>query len=143
MLYAIKERKGFIIISGEVGTGKTTLIFSLLKGLNEKEKIVFIYHTSITFEQLLKEILRELDLPVAGQDKTTLLRELNNYLIERLARDENLVIIIDEAQNLTRDALEELRMLSNLETPTSKSDTPRRAGGLMSWAASKAVDRLT
>jgi general secretion pathway protein A len=120
MRYAIQERKGFVVITGEVGTGKTTLIFSLLKGLDDKVKIVFIHHTSISFEQLLKEILRELDLPVTSQDKTALLLELNNYLIERLARDENLAIIIDEAQNLNRETLEELRMLSNLETPSSK-----------------------
>jgi type II secretory pathway predicted ATPase ExeA len=120
MIYGIKERKGFILITGEVGTGKTTLIYSLLTHLNEKVNAVFIFHTSITFEQLLKNILLELGLPVSEEGKTYLLRTFHQYLIQSLSRDEKLAVIIDEAQNLPRDVLEELRMLSNLETPQSK-----------------------
>jgi type II secretory pathway predicted ATPase ExeA len=120
MIYGIKERKGFISITGEVGTGKTTLIYSLLSHLNERINALLIFHTNITFEQLLKNILLELGLPVSEEGKTYLLRTLNEYLIQSLSRHENLAVIIDEAQNLPENVLEELRMLSNLETPQSK-----------------------
>ncbi len=120
MIYGIKERKGFISIIGEVGTGKTTLIYALLKHLDEKINTVFIFHTNITFDQLLKNILLELGIPVGQEEKTALLRLLNEYLIQKLSQDENLAVIIDEAQNLSKEVMEELRMLSNLETPHSK-----------------------
>lgn len=120
MIYGIKERRGFISITGEVGTGKTTLIYTLLNNLNEKIKTVFIYHTNTTFEQLLKNILMELNVPIDNEDKTSLLHKLNEYLIQRLSQEETLAIIIDEAQNLPKEVMEELRMLSNLETCKSK-----------------------
>ena len=120
MIYGIRERRGFISISGEVGTGKTTLIHHLLHNLDRKVKAVFLYQTQIPFEQLLKEILLELELPVGDGSKASLTRRLQEYLIQRLARDENVAILIDEAQNLSKEVMEELRMLSNLETPGSK-----------------------
>ena len=120
MIYGSNEKKGFISITGEVGTGKTTLIHSLLNNLNESVKAVFIFHTSTTFEQLMENILLELDLPVGGESKAALLHQLNEYLIQLLSGGETLAIIIDEAQNLPAEAMEELRMLSNLETSTSK-----------------------
>ena len=120
MIYGIKERKGFISIIGEVGTGKTTLIYALLKHLDEKINTVFIFHTNITFDQLLKNILLELGIPVAEEEKTALLRLLNEYLIQKLSQGKNLAVIIDEAQNLSKEVMEELRMLSNLEAPHSK-----------------------
>ncbi|MGD0917413.1 MAG: AAA family ATPase [Thermodesulfobacteriota bacterium] len=120
MIYGIKERKGFIAITGEVGTGKTTLIFTLLKELQGGVKTVFIFHTNITFVQLLVNILSELEIPIPDEKETTLLRGLYDYLIRGLSRNENLTIIIDEAQNLSREVMEGLRMLSNLETATSK-----------------------
>ncbi|MGA2958893.1 MAG: AAA family ATPase, partial [Thermodesulfobacteriota bacterium] len=119
--YGIKERKGFISISGEVGTGKTTLIHQLLDSLERGVKVVFISQTKVTFEQLLREIILELKLRLVGeQNKLSLTRKFNQYLIKRLALDNNLAIIIDEAQHLSIEALEELRMLSNLETATAK-----------------------
>ena len=120
MVYGINEKKGFISITGEVGTGKTTLIYTLLNNLNEKVKTVLIFHTSTTFEQLMENILLELDLSVGDKSKAALLHQLNEYLIQLLSRGETLAIIIDEAQNLSAEAMEELRMLSNLETSTSK-----------------------
>lgn len=120
MIYGIKERKGFISIIGEVGTGKTTLIYTLLKQLEGKVNTVFLFHTTITFDQLLKHILLELEIPVAGEEKTGLLRLLHEYLIQKSSQDENLALVIDEAQNLSKEVLEELRMLSNLETPHLK-----------------------
>ena len=120
LIYGIQERKGFISISGEVGTGKTTLIHHLLDNLDRKVKAVFLYQTHVTLDQLLKEVLLELELPVGDGDKSSLIRQLNDYLIQRLAWDENLAILIDEAQNLTKEVMEGLRMLSNLETSRSK-----------------------
>jgi general secretion pathway protein A len=121
MVYGICERKGFISIIGEVGTGKTTLIRQLLDTLrNKKVQTVFLYQTVITFDQLLREILLELDIPIRDESKTSMIRQLNEYLIQRLARNENVALIIDEAQNLDRQVLEELRLLSNLETNSCK-----------------------
>ena len=121
MVYGICERKGFVSIIGEVGTGKTTLIRQLLENLHGKKvETVFLYQTIITFDQMLKEILLELDIPLGDQSKTSMIRQLNEYLIQRLARNENLALIIDEAQNLDPQVLEDLRLLSNLETNSSK-----------------------
>jgi type II secretory pathway predicted ATPase ExeA len=120
MMYGIMERKGFISITGEIGTGKTTLIHTLLKKLNEKVRAVFIFHTHISFDDLLKTVLTELEIPTPDGGRASLLHSLNDGLIRRLSQNENVAIIIDEAQNLTKDVLEELRMLSNLETPKSK-----------------------
>jgi len=123
MMYGIRERRGFSTITGEVGTGKTTLIYSLLNNLNEKVKTVFIYHTNITFEELLKTILLELDFKrkaIRNKDKLSLIRKLNTYLIRQLEQDKTVAVIIDEAQNLSKEVMEELRMLSNLETSKTK-----------------------
>jgi general secretion pathway protein A len=116
MSYGIKERIGFISITGEVGTGKTTLIHSLLNSLDEKVKTVFIFHTTITFKDLLKTILLELDVKVVDESKMGLLHQLIQYLTQIATRDETLVIIIDEAQNLPKEVMEELQMFSNLKS---------------------------
>lgn len=120
MMYAIMERKGFISIRGEVGTGKTTLVHTLLAKLDKQVKAVFIFHTYVSFEELLKAVLTELDIPIADGGKASLLHALNESLIQRLSQNENVALIIDEAQNLGKEVLEELRLLSNLETPKSK-----------------------
>jgi general secretion pathway protein A len=120
MIYGINERKGFIAITGEVGVGKTTLIYTLLNNLNEKVKTAFVYHTSATFEQLLSYILIDLNVPIDSQDKITLLGKLDEYLTHNLSQDETLAIIIDEAQNLPNKVLEEFRLLSNMETSKQK-----------------------
>lgn len=120
MVYGINQRKGFISITGEVGTGKTTLIHHLLQTLDPQIKAVFIYQTHITFEDLLRNVLLELELKPGDQNRAALMRQLNDYLIQKLALDENLVLFIDEAQNLSREILEDIRMLSNLETANFK-----------------------
>jgi general secretion pathway protein A len=120
MIYGIQERKGFVSLIGEVGTGKTTLLRHLLSTLDPKIKALFIPQTFLTFEELLKEILSELGLPLADRSKFFLIHQLNNYLIQRLSRNETLVLIIDGAQNLSTEALEDLRLLSNLETERFK-----------------------
>ena len=109
----IRNRRGFISITGEVGTGKTTLIRFLLGKFEYEEKVktVFIFHPTITFQELLKNILLELDLKVMKDSKGALLRQLNDYLNYMSARDETLVIIIDEAQDLSTGVMGELGML--------------------------------
>jgi type II secretory pathway predicted ATPase ExeA len=113
MIKDIKSRQGFISITGEVGTGKTTLIHSLLTSLDDKVKTVFIFHTAITFEEFLGSILRELHLEVTGKDKKTLLYQLVEYLLH-IGNDEMVAVIIDEAQHLAIETLQELGKLSDL-----------------------------
>jgi general secretion pathway protein A len=115
MMKGIKNRCGFVCITGEVGTGKTTLIHSLLNRLDEKVKTVFIFHTLITFKELLTNILLELDLEVMEKSKEALLKHLVEYLLHRLGKDETLAVIIDEAQNLSKEVMEEVGKLSELE----------------------------
>jgi type II secretory pathway predicted ATPase ExeA/phage tail protein X len=120
LLYGIQERRGFISVSGEVGTGKTTLLNYLLTILDKKVKTIFIFNTHIPFEDLLKEILRNLALRAVDGTKISMIRKLNLYLLKTLEKNENVAILIDEAQNLTNEVLEELRMLSNMETGEAK-----------------------
>jgi general secretion pathway protein A len=108
MISGVKEGKRFILITGEVGTGKTTLINSLLGRLDEKVKTAFIFHTIVTFEELLKNILQEIDLPVGTESKRDLWNQLIQCLAQFSIRDEALVIIIDEAQNLSAEVIKEL-----------------------------------
>jgi len=120
MIYGIKERKGFVSVAGETGTGKTTLIRQMLAKLDPSVKVVFISQTKVSFEQLLRGVLLELGVSVGFQDKASLIRQFNHYLMERPGQDKNLAIIIDEAQHLSMEAMEDFRLLSNLETTTSK-----------------------
>jgi type II secretory pathway predicted ATPase ExeA len=120
LLYGIQERRGFISVSGEIGTGKTTLLNFLLSILDKKVKTIFIFNTNIPFEDLLKEILRNLALRAFDGTKVSMIRKLNLYLLKTLERNENVAILIDEAQNLSNEVLEELRMLSNMETGEAK-----------------------
>jgi general secretion pathway protein A len=110
MMKGIRSRPGFTCITGEVGTGKTTLIHSLLTSLDEQVKIALINHTSITFEELLENILRELGHEVTGKSKQPLLYQLVEYLFQS-GRDETVAVIIDEAQLLSTEALGELSKL--------------------------------
>jgi general secretion pathway protein A len=118
--YGIKERKGFILISGMRGIGKTSLIRYVLNNLDKKVKGVIIDQPGIGIEKLLIEVFTNLGLPPSCENKTSLIQQLNAYLIQQLRCDENLAIFIDEAQNLSKETMEELRLLSNLETSTSK-----------------------
>lgn len=117
MMDGIRNRKGFISIIGEVGTGKTTLIRYLLGKLETEEKVktVLIFHPTITFKELLKNILLELDLEVTGEGKRGLLNQLHEYLTQMIARGETLVVLIDEAQGLSKEVMGELGMLPKIE----------------------------
>jgi putative secretion ATPase (PEP-CTERM system associated) len=118
--YGIRERSGFILLTGEVGTGKTTLIRELVQKNMRDVLLARVFHTKVESLQLLAMINEDLGLDTSDKDKPTLLRELHDFLIAQYAKRRPVVLIIDEAQNLSRDVLEEVRMLSNLETQDRK-----------------------
>lgn len=118
--YGITQRKGFITLIGEAGTGKTTLLKRLLEDLDPKTKTVFIFNTNVTFEEILEYIFAEFDLPVHNGKKLYMLQRLNTFLLEELRSGGNVALLIDEAQDLEFSVLEDLRLLSNLETAKEK-----------------------
>jgi general secretion pathway protein A len=121
LVYAVQERKGFITLTGEVGTGKTTILNALLQKLGPSVQTAYIFNTSLTIEDLFSALFEELELdPIEPFRKTAALSRLNHHLIQRLENGQQTLLIVDEAQNLSEDMLEEIRMLSNLETPQSK-----------------------
>jgi general secretion pathway protein A len=118
--YGIEAKKGFIVVTGEVGTGKTTLLRKLMRNLEDTVHSVFIFNTDLSFPELLQLILHDLGLAPKEASKVTMLQELNDYLIKQLNQGHTVATLIDEAQNLSDDALENLRLLSNLETDQEK-----------------------
>ena len=121
MRYGIFARKGFVSLVGEAGTGKTTLLRCLLAELGPEIRSVLVLNPAVGFEELLRFILADLGRPLApGTPKLELLQALNAELLETLARGGNVVVLIDEAQDLAIPVLEELRLLSNLETAKEK-----------------------
>jgi general secretion pathway protein A len=118
--YGIEAKKGFIAITGEVGTGKTTLLRKLMLSLDKTIQTVLVFNTDVTFNELLRVISRDLGLPTAGRDRLGLVEELNDYLIEQLEHGRTVCLLIDEAQHLSDESLEGLRLLSNLETDRQK-----------------------
>jgi len=120
MLYGIRERVGFIEITGEVGTGKTTLCRALLNEFDERTKSAFIFNSNVSELQLMQTIIEDLGIRTQKKGKGALFSELNRFLIEQLTLGNNVVLIIDEAQNLSKKLLEQVRMLSNLEAENKK-----------------------
>jgi general secretion pathway protein A len=118
--YGIEAKKGFIAITGEVGTGKTTLLRKLMLSLDKTIQTVLVFNTDVTFNELLRVISRDLGLLTAGRDRLGLVEELNDYLIEQLEHGRTVCLLIDEAQHLSDESLEGLRLLSNLETDRQK-----------------------
>jgi general secretion pathway protein A len=118
--YGIREKAGFILLTGEVGSGKTTLISDLIQHISRDVMLAKVFNTKISTEQLLAMINGDFGLVVQGKDKVALLNDLNNFLIQQHVRRVHTVLIIDEAQNLKPELLEEVRMISNLETTKSK-----------------------
>lgn len=118
--YGIRERSGFVLLTGEVGSGKTTLIRDLLGKHYEHVVLSKIFNTCVTSEQLLAMINDDFGLVTAGKDKVSLIRDLNTFLVEQYACGNQPILIIDEAQNMSAQLLEEVRMLSNLETSDCK-----------------------
>ncbi len=120
LLYGIKEKKGFLEITGEIGAGKTTLCKALLNQLDKNTKTAFILNSNLSELQLLEAIMEDFGLHPARRTKISLLRQLNNFLLEELKKNSSVVLILDEAQNLKPQTLEAIRLLSNLETDKEK-----------------------
>lgn len=121
ILYGIISRKGIIVMTGEIGTGKTTLCRALLNRLDPRVKTAFILNPSFSDIQLLQLILRDLGISNhQTENKLELIESLNAFLLDQSAQGNNVAIIIDEAQNLNVRQLEEIRLLSNLETEKHK-----------------------
>lgn len=118
--YGIRERAGFILLTGEVGSGKTTIIREMINQHMSQVVLAKVFNTSVNSDQLLSMINDDFGLPVGGKDKIELLRDLNHFLVEQYAQGNQPLLIIDEAQNLPVETLEQVRMLSNLETADSK-----------------------
>jgi len=121
VIYGIEKRKGFVAITGEVGVGKTTILRSYLER-NAKEQLhtIYLFNANVSYPVLLKTICRELELPVVDGDSDVMLRYLHQFLISEYQQGRNVALVIDEAQNTPIETLENLRMLSNLETATEK-----------------------
>jgi general secretion pathway protein A len=120
LLYGIEEGHGFIVVIGQVGTGKTTLCRTLLEQIGEEAEIAYIFNPSPSEIELLSAINREFGLPTRARTRTELVQELNDFLLRKNSEGRRVLLIIDEAQNLEPEVLEQVRLLSNLETDRSK-----------------------
>jgi general secretion pathway protein A len=120
LTYAVKEKKGFTVITGEVGTGKTTLIQALLSRLDGSTRTAYLFNPKLGSTDFLHYICEDLGLKGLKRSKGQYLTHLHNFLMACYAQNENVVLIIDEAQSLDPKLLEEVRLLTNLETPKSK-----------------------
>ena len=118
--YGLETQAGFIVITGEIGSGKTTLLQAVLRTLDNHTTVGRIVNTMLEPRELLESILIDFGLDPAGKSKPLLLRDLSQYLVDQRLAGRMVLVVIDEAQNLSLNAREELRMLSNLETEKSK-----------------------
>ncbi len=120
LLFGIRERKGFIALTGEVGAGKTTVCRKLLEELGPNYKTALILNPCLTSELMLRAIATEFDLEVFALDQLSYMQALNAFVLEQANRGNDVILIIDEAQDLSNELLEQVRLLSNLETDRQK-----------------------
>ncbi len=121
LTYGIQSRKGFVLLTGEVGTGKTTLINKLMEWLRlQQVATAFIFNSRMDVPQFLDFMMADFGIPSDASSKSQLLQRLYNWLLDRYRAGETAVLVVDEAQNLSDEVLEEIRMLTNLETFTEK-----------------------
>lgn len=120
LAYGIEQRKGIMVVTGEIGTGKTTLCRKLLNQKNDSLHTAFILNPSFSEVQLLQAILQDLGIMTSSKSRFDLLTELNRFLIAERQKNRNVVLLLDEAQNLSTSQLEQVRLLSNLETTKEK-----------------------
>jgi len=118
--YGVQEHAGFTLLTGEVGSGKTTLVRDIINKISSDTTLAMIFNTRVDSQQLIEMINEDFGLKVEGKDKVQLLRELNDFLLAECSAGRQPIIIIDEAQNLSPEALEEIRLLSNLEADSFK-----------------------
>ncbi|MDO3379987.1 ExeA family protein [Geoalkalibacter halelectricus] len=121
LLYGVQNQAGFVVVTGEVGTGKTTVLRTLLGELQEDHyRLAFIFNPCLSATELLRNINREFGIADGPDNNSDLLRALNEFLLEQRGAGRTVVLVIDEAQNLEPAVLEQIRLLSNLETETDK-----------------------
>ncbi len=120
LIYGIQQKEGFMLIVGDIGTGKTTICRALLGKLDENVNTALIFNSFLTEEELLESILQDFGFPSKGRSRKERIDALNKLFIYYLSHGKNAVLIIDEAQNLSSPVLEQIRMLSNLETEKEK-----------------------
>jgi len=120
LVYGITQRKGFVAVTGEVGAGKTTLCRALLERLPENHASALILNPAFSATELLRDIVRDFGLPGKKKTKRGLIEELNQFLLASFAQGRNAVVVIDECQDLESSVLEQIRLISNLETETTK-----------------------
>lgn len=120
VMYGIRERKGFIQLTGEVGSGKTTLCRAVLSELGKNVQTALILNPCLTEAQLIRAILQDFGLKTTGKDMLTLIQTLNTFLLGKMEARENVALLIDESQNLSAKLMEQIRLLSNLETTHQK-----------------------
>ncbi len=118
--YGVQERAGFSLLTGEVGSGKTTLLRDIINKISGEMSLAMVFNTKVDGRQLIALINDDFGMPTDGKDKVQLLNELNDFLLRENAAGRQAIIIIDEAQNLTEETLEEIRLLSNLEADSFK-----------------------
>lgn len=121
LTYGIQSRKGFVLLTGEVGTGKTTLINKLMEWLRlQQVATAFVFNSRLDVPQFLDYMMTDFGIPCESESKSQILQRLYNWLLDRYRAGETATLIVDEAQNLSDEVLEEIRMLTNLETFTEK-----------------------
>jgi general secretion pathway protein A len=120
LLYAIQQKKGFILLAADVGTGKTTLLRELCQQLDSTTAVAYVANSMLPFHGILEYMLEEFEIAKPGESQAQRLVALQNFLFERHRAGQNTVLILDEAQNLYPDTLEQIRLLSNIETTKEK-----------------------
>ena len=149
LIYAISQGEGFAEIIGEAGTGKTTLCRAFLEKLNDTAEVAYIFNPKLDSIELLKAINDEFGIDSKADNIKELIDTLNVFLMEKRTEGKNVILLIDEAQNLTKEVLEQLRLLSNLETTTIKLlqiilvGQPELAELLDAWELRQLKQRIT
>lgn len=120
LIYGIRMRKGFVVLTGEIGIGKTTVINALMERLDDSHRVAYLVHSNMSLKDMLRFVFRDFGLESTGKSKSELLLDLQEFLIRQDQKGGNAVLIVDEAQNLRSWQLEEIRLLSNIETAKKK-----------------------
>jgi general secretion pathway protein A len=143
LLYGIRERKGFVQITGEVGAGKTTLCRALLEEISGSFTTALILNPTLDIDLLIKAVCMEYGLQVKGMDRLEMMAELNAFLLDQLAGGRDTVLIIDEAQDMTNELLEQVRLLSNLEADDRNLGQPELRDRLNDHSLRQLRQRIT